>query len=80
MVVVEQSQGIRLLSVVGKIYPGILVDRVCRVTEGQIDDELGGFRAERRSVHHVFALNQIDEKAQERKHRVCGFYRIGEHM
>ena len=30
---------ISLLSVVGKIYAGILVDRVSKVTEGLIDDE-----------------------------------------
>ena len=28
----------------GKIYAGILVDRVRRVTEGLINDELGSFR------------------------------------
>ena len=32
---------------VGKIYVGILVDRVDKVTEGLIDDEQGGIRAER---------------------------------
>ena len=31
-------RGIRLLSVVGKIYVGILVDRVCSATEGLTDD------------------------------------------
>ena len=34
-------RGISLFSVVGKIYEGILVDRVCKVTEGFIDDEQG---------------------------------------
>ena len=37
--------GISLLSVVGKIYSGILVDRVRKVTKGVIDGEQGGFRA-----------------------------------
>ena len=32
---------------VGKIYVGVLVDRVRRVTGGLIDDEQGGFRAGR---------------------------------
>ena len=32
-------RGINLLSVVGKIFTGILVDRVFKVTEGLIDDE-----------------------------------------
>ena len=30
---------------VGKIYAGILLDRVCRVTGGLINDEQGGFSA-----------------------------------
>ena len=34
-------RGISLLSVVGKIYAGVLVDRVHRVTGGSIDDEQG---------------------------------------
>ena len=38
------------LSVVGKIYAGILVDRVCRVTGGFIDDVQGGFRVGRGGV------------------------------
>ena len=32
-------RGISLLSVVGKIYAGILVDRVRKVTDGLIDEE-----------------------------------------
>ena len=39
-------RGIRL-TLVGKIDVGILEDRVHKVTEGLIDDEQGGFRAER---------------------------------
>ena len=40
-------RGIRMFSVVGKIYAGILVDRVRRVIESLIDDEERGFRAGR---------------------------------
>ena len=32
------------LSLVGEIYPGLLVDRVPRMTGVLIDDEQGGFR------------------------------------
>ena len=39
---------VSLLSMVGKVYVGILVDGVLRVTEGLIDDEEGGFRIGRR--------------------------------
>ena len=37
-------RGIGLFSVVGKIYAGILVDRVHKMTEGLIDDGQGGFK------------------------------------
>ena len=35
----ENNRGINLFSVVGKIYSGILVDRVRRMTGGLIEDE-----------------------------------------
>ena len=38
----KKYTGIGLLSVVGKIYEGILVDRVRRVNGSLIDDEQGG--------------------------------------
>ena len=47
---------------VGKIYAGILVHRVLRVTGGLIDDEQGGFRAGSVCVDQIFTLIQIDEK------------------
>ena len=45
MIECKNFRGVSLLSVVGKIYTGILVDRVRRVTWGLIDDDQGGFRA-----------------------------------
>ena len=53
-----------MLSVVGKIYAGILVDRVRRLIGGLIDDEQVGFRPGRGFV------NQIGEKARGKKRRV----------
>ena len=41
----KNCRGISLSSVVAKIYAGILVSRLCRVTGGLIDDEQVGFRA-----------------------------------
>ena len=61
----KNYRGISLLSLVGKIYAGILVDRVPRVT-GLIDDEQGGFRAGRARVDQIFTLKQIGEKAREK--------------
>ena len=66
----KNYRGISLLNVVGKIYVGILVERVCRATGGLIDDEQGGFRAGRVYVDQIFTLKQISEKARERKCRV----------
>ena len=59
-------RGIGLLSVIGKIYAGILVDRVRKETEGLIDDEQGGFRAGRGCVAQIFTL-KIGRKAREKK-------------
>ena len=43
-----------------------------------MDDEQGGFRAGRGCVDQIFTLKQIDEEAQEKMWRVCGFYGLGE--
>ena len=43
----KNYRGISLLSMVGKIYAEILMDRVCRVTEGLIDDDQWDFRSVR---------------------------------
>ena len=45
-----------MLNVIGKIYAGILVDRVPRVTGVLIEDEQRGFRAERGCVDQIFTL------------------------
>ena len=52
----KNYRGISLSSVVKKIYAGIIVDRVRRVTRGLIDDEQGGFRAERRCLVQTFPV------------------------
>ena len=66
----KNYRGISLLSGVGKIYAGTLVDRTRRVTGDLFDEEQGGFRAGRRCVDQTFTLKQIDEKARERKRRM----------
>ena len=50
-----------LLSVVIKIYVGILVDRVRIVTEGLTGGEQGSFRPGRGCVDQIFTLKQIGE-------------------
>ena len=61
---------INLLSVVGKIYEGILVDKVHRVTEVFIDEDKDDFTLERGCVDQIFTLKQIGEKAQEKKRKI----------
>ena len=55
---------ISLLSVVRKIFAGILVDRVRRVIGGLINDEKGGFRAGRGCLNKIFTIKQIGEEAR----------------
>ena len=75
----KNYRSISLLSVIGKINAGILVDRVRRVTGSLIDDKQRGFRAKRGCVNQIFTLKQIGEKAREKKRRLyVGFYRFGE--
>ena len=72
-------RGISLLNVVGKIYAGILVDSVSRVTGDLIDDEQGGIRAGRGCADQIFTLKHIGEKAREKKRRVnVGFIDLEE--
>ena len=63
-------KGITLLSVVGKIYAGILVDRGRKVTGAFIDDEQGGFRSGSGCVDQIFTLKLIGENTREKKRRV----------
>ena len=50
-----------MLSLVEKIYAGILIESV--VTGCLIDDEQGGFRKGRGCIDQTFTLKQIGEKA-----------------
>ena len=54
-----------MLSVVVKIYAGVLVDRFRIVTEGLMEDEQGGFRSGRGCVDQ-----NLDPKTGEKKRRL----------
>ena len=62
----KNYRGISLLRVVGKIYTGIIKDRVRRVTDGLFDYEHGGFREGRGCVDQILTLKHVGEKAQEK--------------
>ena len=65
-------RGISLLSVIGKLYGRILIERISDVTECAIGEEQCGFRKGRGCVDQVFAVRQVCEKAIERGKEVYG--------
>ena len=50
-----------------KIYAGILIDSVCRVSMGLIDDEQGDFREWKGCVDQMFTIKHMGEKPQRNK-------------
>ena len=63
--VCSNYRGISLLSVVGKVYGRVLIERVKACTESQLMDVQGGFRDGRGCVDQVFALKAVCEKYLE---------------
>ena len=57
------------MSVVKKIYTGILVERSHQVIEELIGEEQGAFRSGRVCVDQIFMLKQMSEKMKEKKKR-----------
>ena len=55
-------RGISLLSVVGKVYGRVLIERVIECTDGEIGGEQCGFRRGMGCSDQVFAVRQICEK------------------
>lgn len=64
-------RGISLLSVPGKIYSRILIDRARSVTENVLEEEQSGFRKGRGCVDQVYALKSILEKLSEKQKVAC---------
>ena len=58
----KNYRGISLLSIPGKVYGRILIERVRGMTEGMIDEEQCGFRRGRGCVDQVFTVKQLSEK------------------
>lgn len=67
-------RGICLLSVVGKVYGRILIERVRGMTEERIGEEQGGFRGGRGCVDQAFTLKMLVEKSLERRGKVYGCF------
>ena len=58
----KNYRGISLLSVPGKVYGRLLIERVRGMTEGLIGEEQCGFRSGRGCVDQIFAVKQLSEK------------------
>ena len=65
---------INLLSIPGKVYGRILIERVRALNEGMIGEEQFGFRSGRGCVDQVFVMKQMREVLWEEQEFVCGIY------
>ena len=66
----NSHRGISLLSIVGKVYGRIVIDRVRGITEQLISEEQGGFREGRGCVDQIFTVRILAEKYLERGKRL----------
>src|SRR5215469_5830357 len=57
---------ISMMSVVGKLYGRVVIDRVKNITKGLVGEEQGGFRKDRRCVDQMFAVKGLCEKYREK--------------
>ena len=55
-------RGISLLSVVGKVYGRVLIERIRCGTESMVGEEQSGFRRGRGCMDQVFVVRQVCEK------------------
>ncbi len=55
-------RGISLLSISGKVYGKVIIERVQRLTEKKISEEQGGFRKGSGCVDQIFSFRMVVEK------------------
>ena len=55
-------RGISLLSIPGKVYGRVLINKVCSLIKGLIGKEQCGFRSGTRYVDQVLVMKQMSEK------------------
>uniref|UniRef100_UPI0025A0B55C hypothetical protein n=1 Tax=Klebsiella pneumoniae TaxID=573 RepID=UPI0025A0B55C len=54
--------GISLLSIPGKVYGRVVIEKVRELTERFVGEEQCGFRKGRGCVDQIFVMNQLSEK------------------
>ena len=67
----DNWRGISLLSVPGKVFSRIIINRIIDHYESILDETQCGFRKQRGTVDMIFTARQIQEKARE---QVCNLY------
>ena len=60
-------RGISLLSVAGKIYSKIILNRLKTLSEKILPESQSGFRSKRSTNDMIFSIRQLQEKAMEQK-------------
>ena len=60
-------RGVSLLSITGKVYGRVVINRVIKDTESQIGEEQCGFRKGRGCVDQIFAVKNLCEKYLEKE-------------
>ena len=70
----KNYRGISLLSIPGKVYGRILIEKVRFLTEGMIGEEQCGFRSGRGCVDQVFVMRQLSEKMIDKKKSLYAAY------
>ena len=58
-------RGISLLSIVGKVYARVVLNRLQKLADRIYPESQCGFRAERSTVDMIFSLRQLQEKCRE---------------
>ena len=60
-------RGISLLSIVGKVFPRVILARLQKLAKRVYPESQCGFRAERSTVDMIVSLSQLQEKCREQQ-------------
>jgi exonuclease III len=65
--VCDNWRGISLLSVAGKVFTHILLERLVEVVDGKISETQAGFRKARGCADQIFTLRRVMEQARDKR-------------
>ena len=60
-------RGISLLSIVGKLFARVVLNRLQELADSVYPESQRGFRSERSTIDMIFSLRQLQEKCREQK-------------